>query len=66
MEPTLRDKSYWQKDDCLFCEELSTLEATLSGSGFGAQIRCCANPKCVKKAIRLCKVHRDAFEGRKL
>ncbi len=61
----MRVKSDWQKDDCLFCENDSTLEAVLAGQGFAAQIRCCDTEKCIKKAKRLCKVHRDAFDGRR-
>ena len=52
----IRAKSPWQKPDCLFCENDSTLEATASRGGFwAAHIRCCTQPECLEKARSCCE-----------
>jgi hypothetical protein len=43
---TVRDKSEWQKDNCLFCENPATKEAVYDVS----TIRCCDNSECQEEA----------------
>ncbi|MFH1367241.1 MAG: hypothetical protein ABIH38_04650 [Patescibacteria group bacterium] len=48
---TFRKKTSWQKDDCLFCTDPSTLEAVFGN----AMIRCCEKKACKKMAAGLAK-----------
>ncbi len=51
---TIQPKSAWQKDDCLFCDNESTLEAAATtGPGWFATIRCC--PSHTERATEFVK-----------
>jgi hypothetical protein len=50
-------KSDFQKDDCLFCSNRSTIEAVYGT----AYIRCCEDDKCKKKAIDWAKKQGKLF-----
>lgn len=54
---TLRPKSSFQKDDCLFCECLSTQEAVCGAGDTIAMIRCCEAESCVEKAKKMALDH---------
>lgn len=45
-----RNKSSWQKEDCLFCKDKSTLEAVCGKGNVSATIRCCRKKSCKDKA----------------
>ena len=59
MEITFRQKSAWQKDDCINrnagykCPNESTLEAVVPGTS--GRIRCCEDEKCKKMAAELAR-----------
>lgn len=55
--PRLRNKSSFQKDDCIVCEGPSTKEVVLGT----AYIRCCGNPDCIDKAIEIAKAAEGAM-----
>ena len=55
-EVIFREKAPWQKDDCLFCEDNSTLEAVCGKDNINAQIRCCTKEACKEKAKKLALV----------
>ncbi len=45
----LSPKSQWQKDDCLWCSQDSTIEAVFNN----ARVRCCVNGKCKIRSAKL-------------
>lgn len=51
-----RNKSSWQKDECLFCENVATLECIFKQ----ASIRCCTNENCKRKAISFAIISFDS------
>lgn len=57
--PRLRNKSYYQKDDCIACNNPSTKEVVLGQ----AYIRCCGNTDCIDRAIELAKVTSEIFNN---
>lgn len=51
----IRTKSYLQKDDCLFCEGPSSLEAHGSKGKRMTSIRCCTNKECIERAKKMAR-----------
>ena len=47
-----REKSEWQKRDCLYCEDPSTQEAVVGTT----MVRCCTKAECMRKATKLASV----------
>ncbi len=56
-------KSIWQKDDCLFCENIATIEAVYARGSVSANIRCCESEQCKKKATKLAEEQVNALSG---
>ena len=50
---TFREKSSWQKDDCLFCTNNATLEAVVFEKNMTALIRCCSDAQCKSLATEV-------------
>lgn len=48
-EPILCKKTDWQKDDCIACDNPSTLEV----QWFRGRVRCCDNELCIAHATFL-------------
>lgn len=57
-EVIFREKSEFQKDNCLFCEKEATLEAVYGKS----LIRCCASEECKKQAKKLALESGNMFD----
>ena len=64
---TFRPKSSFQKDDCINrsadynCPNDSTLEACCAGKRSSAQVRCCTDEKCKKRAAELARISVASF-----
>ena len=58
----VRDKSKWQKDDCLFCKNNSTLEAVVF-KPVQTLIRMCESKKCIDKAKKMAREHSQIFSS---
>ena len=52
-EVIIREKSSFQKDDCLFCDNKAVHEAVFGN----AHIRCCNNDKCIISAEKEARRH---------
>ena len=60
---TIRPRSIWQKDDCLFCGNVAILEAMYQQApNIESTIRCCQNPECQQKARRVAVGDFSAFD----
>ena len=51
----IRNKSEWQKSNCLFCKGVATKEAFLARGGKSSVIRCCNRSACMQAAKRQAK-----------
>lgn len=47
---TFRKKSDWQGKECLFCNNIATIEAVCGEGNVIALVRCCENSECKEKA----------------
>lgn len=63
LEVTFQTKSKFQKDDCLFCDRLATIEACCSLGNTSANIRCCDNERCKEKAANMAREQTQQLSG---
>ncbi len=61
MEPKIRPKSSYQKDDCLFCGGVAVHEACYRKKNASSAIRCCDKKKCQQDAKKMAKQHAERF-----